>query len=270
MAAGVIAGLAALAAAVPAGAVAPTDWSSYLNGRAHRSDNLADTAITPANAGVLTRAWQFVGDPATKAGQPGPGYFASPTVADGAIFIGSQTGWFYKLSATTGVVMNKIFIGYQARKTCSALGVVATATVAPDPASHQDTVYVAAPDGYLYALSAANLAVKWKSVIAIPSKTTSDYFDWSSPTLANGRIYVGISSQCDKPLIRGGVAASTRQLGIDSPPSIQCRRALSAGRSGHRSRSTAAAACSPRRETRWPARRPPTTARPSSSSAARP
>jgi hypothetical protein len=32
-------------------------------------------------------------------------------------------------------------------------------------------VYVAGGDGYLYALSARNLSVVWKSVIAIPSAT---------------------------------------------------------------------------------------------------
>jgi outer membrane protein assembly factor BamB len=202
-----------LAAAGPAAAVTSTDWPAYLDGPAHASYNGADAAITPANAGILQKAWHFVGDKATMPGQPGPGYLASPTVAGGAVFIGSATGWFYKLDATTGAVLHKIFVGFRPKLTCGARGVLATAAVAVDPSDSQDTVYVAAPDGYLYALRAADLSVKWKSVIAIPSSTQSDYFQWSSPTVANGKIYVGISSDCDNPLVRGGVAGFDQATG---------------------------------------------------------
>ncbi len=138
-------------------------------------------------------------------GQPGPGYLASPTAADGAVFIGSDTGWFYKLNETTGTVLAKAFIGYQPKKTCPATGIVDTATVAANPRTRQETVYVGGPDGYLYAFGAAHLGLLWKSVIAVPSATTSNYFEWSSPTVANGKIYIGVSSNCDTPLIRGGV-----------------------------------------------------------------
>ena len=102
-------------------------------------------------------------------------------------------GWFYKLSEATGAVLHKRFIGYQPVKTCGAQGTVATATVATDPHTHRPTVYVAGADGYLYALNASNLALRWKAVIGLPSATVSDYFDWSSPTVANGKVYVGAS-----------------------------------------------------------------------------
>ena len=61
-------------------------------------------------------------------------------------------------------------------------------------------MYVAGADGYLYAFNESSLSLKWKSVIAIPSTKTSNYFDWSSPTVANGKVYVGVSSGCDNPL----------------------------------------------------------------------
>jgi outer membrane protein assembly factor BamB len=85
--------------------------------------------------------------------------------------------------------------------------------VANDPKDHRATVYVAGADGYLYALNASNLALKWKSVIALPSPTISDYFDWSSPTVANGRIYVGVASDCNKPNIRGGLISYSQATG---------------------------------------------------------
>jgi outer membrane protein assembly factor BamB len=89
--------------------------------------------------------------------------------------------------------------------TCGARGLISTATVAGDPVSGTLTVYVAGADGYLYALKAATGAVVWRSLVALPSATVSDYFNWSSPTVVNGHVYVGVSSQCDKPLVAGGL-----------------------------------------------------------------
>ncbi len=50
-------------------------------------------------------------------------------------------------------------------------------------------------------------------MIAIPSKTVSDYYDWSSPTLADQRIYVGVTSNCDKPLVAGGLKEYNQATG---------------------------------------------------------
>ena len=41
--------------------------------------------------------------------------------------------------------------------------------------------------------------------MALPSATVNDYFNWSSPTVVNAHVYVGVSSQCDKPLVVGGL-----------------------------------------------------------------
>lgn len=190
-------------AALPAAALAK-GWPGYLDGPAHTSDNAAATAITPASVPGLAQKWHDF------AGQD---FLSSPVVADGAVFIGSNSGWFYKLSEATGAVLAKKFVGTQPKETCGSQGFVDTATVAVSPVTHTDTVYVGGPDGYLYALSAASLAVQWKSVIAIPSAKVSNYFDWSSPTVSGGRIYVGVSSHCDVPLIRGGVIAYRQSTG---------------------------------------------------------
>ncbi len=140
-------------------------------------------------------------------------YVSSPVVADGSVFIGSFAGWFYKINAVTGLRQKKIFLGFQSARTCPKFGFASTATVARDPSTGKDTVYVAAPDGYLYALNAATLAQVWRAPIAIPSATVNDYFSWSSPTVSHGKIYVGIASNCDTPLVRGGIAAFSQATG---------------------------------------------------------
>jgi outer membrane protein assembly factor BamB len=210
-AAALLAGLCAVAAPTTAGATehaavpsgTMTGWNAYLNGPTHSSYNAAERAITPATVNLLVRKWHAGGHL----------YLASPTVDDGAVFIGTDGGWFFKFDATTGRLLHRVFIGFQPHKTCGAFGTVATATVAPDPVTHQLTVYVAGANGYLYALSATSLQVEWKSVIAIPSTKVSNYMDWSSPTVVNGKIYIGVASNCDQPLIRGQLIAYDQASG---------------------------------------------------------
>ena len=173
------------------------------------SYNAAATAITPASASALTHDWTWAPPAPTKRGQPA-GLEASPTVVNGVVYIGANTGTFYALNESTGKVLWSQFLGYVTQTTCGPLGIVATATVEPPPGGGPLTVYVAGGDGYLYALDAATGAVDWKSVIGIPSTTVNDYFDWSSPTVVNGNIYVGVASNCDAPLVSGGLKEQRR------------------------------------------------------------
>jgi hypothetical protein len=70
------------------------------------------------------------------------------------------------------------------------------------------------PDGRLYAMNAADGSDMWPpAVVALPSATKNDYYAWGSPLVSGGRIYVGISSQCDNPLVRGGLDAFSQSSG---------------------------------------------------------
>ena len=92
-------------------------------------------------------------------------------------------------------------------------GITGTAAVARDPSTGKPTVYVNAPDGYLYALDASTGAVVWKGFVAIPSPTENDYYAWGSPLVTNGEVYVGISSDSDCPLVSGGLVAFNQSTG---------------------------------------------------------
>jgi PKD repeat protein len=185
-------------------AATPVNWSAYLYGQTHSSDNTAASAITPANAAGIVHDWTWTPPAPTQTGQPA-GLLASPTVVNGVVYIGANTGTFFALDEATGKVLWQRNLGYVTQLTCGPLGIVSTATVQPAPGGGRLTVYVAGGDGYLYALDAASGAVVWKSVIALPSTTVNDYYDWSSPTVANGHIYVGVSSNCDSPLVASGL-----------------------------------------------------------------
>jgi outer membrane protein assembly factor BamB len=158
------------------------------------------------NAGTLRKAWTFKAAAATMSGQPGPQFYASPTVADGMVFIGANTGVFYALNLTTGAVVWKRFLGFQPGLGCGARGITSTAAVAPDPTTGNPAVYVGGGDGYLYALNASDGTVLWRSVVGqLPSTTQNDYYNWSSPVVVGGTVYDGVSSNCDFPFIRGGL-----------------------------------------------------------------
>jgi len=189
------------------------DWPAYLFGSKHSSANLAAGAITPQNAASLVRAWNWIPDPPTMTGQPGKTLASSPTVFEGRIYIGAGTGVFYALDERTGTVIWKRFLGYVPEKTLGKRGFTSTATVAPDPITGDSTVYVYSADGNLYALNASDGSIVWQSVVATPSPTKSDYYAWSSPAVVGGRVYVGISSQGDHPLVRGGAVAFDQATG---------------------------------------------------------
>jgi polyvinyl alcohol dehydrogenase (cytochrome) len=205
-------GLTAVISPAAAQVATGADWPGYLNGPAHSSYNGPERAITTANAGSLVRKWTWKPPAPTQSGQPA-GLLASPTVVGGTVYIGAKTGIFYALSESSGKVLWSQNLGFVKATTCGANGIADTATVQDAPDGGPLTVYVAGGDGYLYALSAATGQVIWKSVIAIPSATKNNYFDWSSPTVANGNIYIGQSSQCDIPLINGGLKEYSQSTG---------------------------------------------------------
>jgi polyvinyl alcohol dehydrogenase (cytochrome) len=197
------------AAAVQADGTAP--WSAFGFGQSHSSYNKAATTVTPSNAASLGQAWQFVTPPPVN-GQPGLGFDGSPVVADGLVFIGSNTGVFYALHEDTGTVAWSLNAGFLPKGTCVKHGIEDTATVAADPVSGKPTVYFAGANGTLWAVDAASGSVDWKSEV-FPQPTTPGSFVWGSPTVVNGRIFIGISSQCDNPLIRGGLASFAQATG---------------------------------------------------------
>jgi polyvinyl alcohol dehydrogenase (cytochrome) len=195
--------MAALPAAAAQAAAYPGDaYVAYLGGPLHTSANLTATAITPANAAALTQAWTV------------PGVFvATPAVANGMVYAGSNNGTLYALNEGTGKVVWKRFLGKVTKTTCGSRGITSTSTVATDPQTGELRVYDAGGNGYLFALSAATGAVRWKSAVAVASTTVNDYYQWSSPTVAGGKVYIGISSQCDTPLVRGGIKAFDQSTG---------------------------------------------------------
>jgi outer membrane protein assembly factor BamB len=201
----------------PATKLTQQDWPAYLFSAAHSSATTGPATITRTNARSLTAAWVFRQQPPTGLQPPG-GFTASPTGADGLVFIGSQTGDFYALSESTGQLMWERTLDYEQvgnNGNCkNARGIVGTATVAPDPVTGRLTVY-AAGARYLYALDAATGALNWKALVGPPGSAAvpGAYYNYGSPTVAAGMIYMGVSASCNDPFVRGGVQSFGQHTG---------------------------------------------------------
>jgi outer membrane protein assembly factor BamB len=195
--------------AVPAHAQGSADWPAYLFDTGHSSYNADATAISTSNLANLNPVWQWFEDPS----KSNKNFFASPTVVDGVVYIGSQSGWFYAISESNQSVLWSRYLGVTPRGVCGPpMGIAGTAVVADDPATGQ-TVYVNSADGQLYALNAATGAILWQATVDTPSTTLDDYYAWGSPLVANGSVYVGISSNCDAPLVPAGVVSFNQDTG---------------------------------------------------------
>jgi outer membrane protein assembly factor BamB len=184
------------------------DWSTFLGSAAHSSYDPAATTITPGSIPDLQPIWQWTPPATTNSGVTDDD--ASPVVSDGVVYVGLQDGYMYAVKEGTRQPLWSDFLGIEAPTSCQGgtLGIISTAAVANDPVTHRPTVYVNGPDGYLYALNAATGATEWKSVVGVPGSLTGgpdNYYAWGSPTVANGKVYIGIASNCDLPLVRAGI-----------------------------------------------------------------
>jgi outer membrane protein assembly factor BamB len=205
-------GTAGAQAAHPGQADGTAPWASFGFDVGHSSYNSLATTVTPANAANLTEAWQFASPGPTKMGQPAATFDGSPVVADGMAFIGSDTGVFYALNEDTGAVVWSLNTGFLPKYTCVAAGIRDTATVAADPTTGKPTVYFATTSGKLYAVDATTGTVQWVTHV-FPAAKASVPFIWNSPTVAGGRVYIGIASECDVPLVRSGLESFNQQTG---------------------------------------------------------
>ena len=190
------------------------DWPGFLFDNGHSSHNALATAITPANASTLVEDWSFTDPQPTMDGQPSASLYSSPTVFQGVVYIGSNTGMFYALDETTGAILWQRLLGFTTPTTCGhGHGVASTATVATDPVSGTLTVYVGGGDGYLYALDSATGNIVFRQLVTDVGTTRNTGFIWGSPTISNGRIYLGFASQCDNPLVRSAVKSFDQHTG---------------------------------------------------------
>jgi len=199
LAAGMLALVTAASAPGPAGAAgAAQDWPTFLQSTS-RTAATTDPNLTVANAPQLTLKWT------TTTGGP---IAAATSIVGTTAYVGSWDGYEYAVNTATGAVLWKTFLGTTTNAACppSPIGVTSTAAVVSVAGINggNPVVYVGGGDAYWYAVDAATGTVLWKLFVGDTSQTGA-HFNWSSPLIVNGAAYVGVASNCDNPLVQGGL-----------------------------------------------------------------
>lgn len=178
--------------AVPPAALAPgADYPMYLGDVQRTSSSSSEPLVNLTTAPRLHELWSFNAD-----GQP---VQSQPVEQDGVTYFGGASGYEYAVYATNGTLLWKTFLGQADSDTdCpGVLGVTSSATV------EGSTLYVDGGYPYFYALNTSTGAIEWQA--SIGGSNALGYYDWSSPLIYNNDAYIGISSECDEPLVPAGL-----------------------------------------------------------------
>jgi putative pyrroloquinoline-quinone binding quinoprotein len=189
----------------PASAATTADWSQYMANPFHQSAG-QQGAITPATVPSLHAAWHLAAGDTVDAGV---------SVVGNRAFVVGRNAALYAVNTATGAVQWQKQLDAGSTAVCTLKGPVATPAVLPDPVTGALTVYAAGAQR-LYAFDAATGAQRWMRAIgpATPSGAAR-YFNWSSPTVSGGRIFMGLAARCEDQngLVRGGLVSVDQHTG---------------------------------------------------------
>jgi outer membrane protein assembly factor BamB len=178
----------------PLGIPAPVGaWPTYEFAGNRSGYNFADRTLSPENASLLRVVWNVT--------LPGP-VFASPTEVNGTVFVGSWDGNETALFASNGSREWSTFLGQEnftgksyGCPWANPIGVTSAAAV------YNRTVFVGGGANY-FALNASTGKILWNRSTGTAA---NGYYAWSSPLFFGGNVYIGVSSQCDNPLVPGAL-----------------------------------------------------------------
>jgi outer membrane protein assembly factor BamB len=181
-------------AVVSPAAASPQEWPTYLAANARVSSTTLANWLATSNASTLGVNWSFT---------TGAPIAASVTVSGGVAYYGSWDGYEYAANVATGKILWKTFLGVDTFDVgCGKAGITSAPTVGKGTLYLGGNNATGGADATWYALSTATGKILW----SIPVGPMADgYYNWASPLVYNGFAYVGIASECDKPLVQAGL-----------------------------------------------------------------
>lgn len=147
------------------------EWRSYGGAQNNARNQTAETVISPGNAGNLAKAW--VADTATLKhpdGSPiinGGAFSNTPVIADGCMYLGSNTGWIIAVNADTGPGPNGEVVWASKLATGGSQSLLG-AWIVGSPVVAEGKVFVGVHDPgkpYVAAYEQATGAFLWKRVV---------------------------------------------------------------------------------------------------------
>lgn len=171
---------------------AGSDWDTFRYNVQRTAANPVESTLAPGNITGMVRLWSY---------STGGVIEGSPTVVGDRVFVGSWDGYEYALNASNGALVWKTFLGTTSG-TCTSYGPAVGIT--SSPAVLNGTLFVGGGDSYWYALNAANGSVLGRVFVG-QTGSTGGYYNWASPLIVGGAAYIGLASECDNPLVQGGL-----------------------------------------------------------------
>jgi polyvinyl alcohol dehydrogenase (cytochrome) len=170
-------------------AAGTTTWPTYLANNAHTAFNGAETVINPTTAPNLKLLWVHKLKSYTNR------ITTQPIVANGMVYWGSWDGLEHASRLSDGTDVWTANLGQTLDCRGGNLGVLSSATIATVTigGTQQTVDFVGGGDSNLYALDANTGAVLWHTQLGNPPNS----FLYSSPTVFNGSVYIGVSGNDD-------------------------------------------------------------------------
>jgi plastocyanin len=171
------------------------DWPMYGHDISRTNFNPDETTISAANVAQLVQRWQ------ANIGTNGTGTSGAPSVSNGVVYVPSSAASpasnFFGFNAVSGAPVFSKNIGY--RSSCFNVGIGSAPAIS-------GTVAVIGADNAqsnpsYYGLSTVDASPIWTNTMGVGATG----FPWESPLIYNGRAYVGMSSRCDNPSVRGEI-----------------------------------------------------------------
>lgn len=202
-------------------------WRGYGHDTTHFSRQPSEYSLNASSVATLHVDWDFA--------VAGTSFTASPSAYGNTVYIGGLNGIFYAVYASgaskgtlrwqyppavapippdaCGTTTAPLLIASGSGNP-SGPGIASSAAIVDNVAGHGAAVIFGAPDpnsnsgdGRLWALDAMTGQCIWKSDVIAPTSGTSK-IGYSSPAIAHGRAYVGVSAKRpDAPITIGRVFA---------------------------------------------------------------
>ena len=193
------------------------EWRRYGHDQSNTRSQPEETTIGPGNVRSLAPAWVFATGDSVPAGGPDGGSFSNtPIIADGCVYLTSNTGWVFSLNADTGELVWRTHLEGDSLPLVGA-GIVGSATVT------NGIVYVAVSlpsSPYVAALDQATGAVLWTTVV---EEGQENAFLDSAPVILDGLIFQGFAGyEGNTEVSRGGYAILDAGRVCDSSPRTEC------------------------------------------------
>ena len=209
----------------------PHDWPSHGYNYANTRATPIETRITTANVSTLQERWTF---------NAGAGVSSTPTVFANFVYVSAWDGKVYAIKRKSGkqrwVFDTATGAGQPNEPPGAVPGLQSSVTVSPD-----GRVFFGDSNGVAYCLKGKNGKLLWKKQLGVSKSCAGDsptdannpgerfcqtdadcgvngpclgidHF-WSSPTIANERVFWGIASHSDQPCTQGQLVATSIDTG---------------------------------------------------------